>query len=299
MKVALNRCGIAITYDIPTKDQDKKIQFNEPREQGSLIGYQKRQIANAIEVMRADWKKIHGCRPLVFVLTTPGYLDIGERPNFLKKWIDTMRKNHGLTHYVWVKERTKKGFLHWHFVATVKRFDFVKASQLWSSYFGSNSKCSLRAGMYRGKKRVGLYIRSPRHAWYLSKYFGKGLGKDDLQIHGLHVLARTRSRTFGISEDLAKLSAPIILESDWKSDIIQKQIFTTKGWQLMDWPVNKRRVWADSDGVLIEDKELKKYDWRYTGFGNTYIGTTFKKSKKSVENQRKSVNLTIEGTSEK
>lgn len=263
--------------------------FSDPgRYQGSLIGYQKRQIADSLAVMVKQWKELHGTRPLVFCLTSPVPGRLADQPKFLKKFLDTMRKNYGMRYYTWVREYTKKGTTHFHFVALVKRFDFVQASLLWSGYFGSQAKNSVRVGIYKGNQRVGLYLKNDRMAWYMSKYFGKGFQDmlQELQGEGRKRLPRK----FGISDALGKISAPLSLESVHKVEYQDKRIFTVKGWQTYPWPVSRRRAWVDPEtGEEIQgiEQRLKSYSWKYAGKGSTFIGVNFKKSKKKPEKSRK------------
>lgn len=114
-----------------------------------------------------------------------------------------MKLNYDLGDYVWVREYTKKGFPHFHFIAlwhpaswffacsecgepmkegectgcycTLSRIN--QLSVYWSSLFGSDSKNSIRLGSFHPvTKRRTLYVSSVRQCRYLTKYIGKGLG---------------------------------------------------------------------------------------------------------------------------
>ena len=204
MQIKHHLSGVAIAFPerkSTTKDQNSQALPSRP--QGSLYSQQRRKIADATEYMRLYGKR----KPLIFVLTTPGFLDHANEPNFLKKFIDNMRKNYGMTHYVWVREMTKLGYPHFHFIACCKRFDAVKMSRLWSSYFGESAQNSIRLGTkpkWTGKRwHRDFYVKSNRMARYLSKYIGKGIAYAERS-------GKRALRAFAVPEDLAELSEPIM-----------------------------------------------------------------------------------------
>lgn len=183
----------------------------KPRVKGSSRGgRQRRQIADATEGMRLG---LLDKRPaMIFVLTTPGFLDHANEPLFIKKFIDTMRKNHGMKNYLWVREFTGNGYPHFHFIAQCDRFDVQKMSVLWSSYFGQSAKNSIRLGTkptWNGKRWIRkFFINSPRMAKYLSKYIGKGFGSSEAR--------NKRLRTFAISEELGSATVPVVYQDALK-----------------------------------------------------------------------------------
>lgn len=189
--------GDAIVYSSGSKK--KKDEDNEPllfaddkpstdgRPQGSLYNQQKRKIADACEWLRLHNNKNPERCALVFCLTTPGYTLEANEPKFISRWLDNMKANYGLGEYVWVRELTKKGYPHFHFVADWWRAPWWFASDInsrlsnvhcvsltWSAHFGSNAKESIRLGGYWYGKRL-YELKSKTQCRYLTKYLGKTL----------------------------------------------------------------------------------------------------------------------------
>lgn len=156
-------------------------------------------IADAIEFMRRAGRN----RPLIFVCTSPGFIERNHESRIISKFTDNLRTNYGLVDYVWVREFTGHGFPHFHFVADIPRFDPVKLSLYWSAFFDVEAKNSIRLGSApdrRGRRK--FYIDNPRMAWYMSKYIGKALGPDEKK-KGVTV------RTFAISRNARYWSQPV------------------------------------------------------------------------------------------
>ena len=110
---------MAIVYDSqePTEKSDVRIQMDveQGRPNGSLHSRQKRSIADACEWLRMTQKRDR--KALIFCLTSPGFTSIANTPKFISKFVDNMRTNYGMGDYVWVREMTKAGYPHFHFVA--------------------------------------------------------------------------------------------------------------------------------------------------------------------------------------
>ncbi len=171
----------------PAKGARGDKEFPPGRIQGSLYGQQKRLIADCVEGMRLYHERYE---PVIFCLTSPGYVDRANEPKFLDNFLKAFRRN-GLDNYVWVRESTVLGFPHFHFIAECpfkieKRNeayrkiicgrDVVDWSILWSSYFGSDSLNSIRLGADHKSGQIKYFVRNQKMSSYLCKYIGKGLG---------------------------------------------------------------------------------------------------------------------------
>lgn len=89
-----------------------------------------------------------------------------------------------------------------------------------------------------------------------------------------------KPRRFAISEDLAIWSSPTLFESkliETKTKV--KEVMTVEGYKPF-YNYLYSRVWVNEAGETIRDSDLKKYDWRWTGKFNTYIGKNYKTKKK-------------------
>jgi len=178
------------------------------RVQGSLYGYQKKRIANAVAWMTLNSRP--DCKPLIFVATSPGFVDRADEPGFISKLTKNLKNGYSCEHYVWVREYTQAGYPHFHFVANIpmpKRkvhvinqtaipFDPVKLSGYWSGLFGVDAKNSIRVGSKPNKfGRRKMYIENIRGAWYMSKYIGKSRSDEEKN-------ARALIRSFKISHSI-------------------------------------------------------------------------------------------------
>lgn len=279
-------------YDLP---KDENLPVIESRPNGSLYSRQKRQIADACEWLRINQTRKR--KALIFVLTSPGYTSLANQPKFISSFTDNMRKNYGLGDYVWVREHTKRGFPHFHFVAhwhpakwffdtdLSGRSEIEKISLYWSSLFDSDSLNSVRLGTYKGKKRTGFYLSDERHAWYLTKYLGKGIGdgsNDYLIEAGFPFQVNSRDgvklgpykkavRSFGISENLALFSHPEVYESQYLYTSSIASVQTIRGTEMAEIKRFDERVFIGQSGQMSEN-DLKDYQWQWTGHGETFIG---------------------------
>lgn len=288
---------MAIAYNNSRSDleRDQELPVLPSRPNGSLFSRQKRQIADACEWLRINQTRKR--KALIFVLTSPGFTSLANQPKFISSFTDNMRKNYGLGDYVWVREHTKKGYPHFHFVAhwhpakwffdtdLSGRTEIEKISLYWSSLFDSDSLNSVRLGTYKGKKRTGFYLTDERHAWYLTKYLGKSIGDGSndylieagfpFQVNGLEGVKlgayKKAVRSFGMSENLALFSHPQEFESQYLFSSSVASVQTTTGIQTAEINRFSERVFIGPSGQLSE-KDLKAYDWQWTGHGETFIG---------------------------
>lgn len=273
------------------------------RPNGSLYSRQKRSIADACEWLRLTQTKDK--KALIFVLTSPGYTSLANQPYFLSGWIDNMKKNYGLGDYVWVREMTKRGFPHFHFVAhwhPAKWFLDLRQdapgfyqyrnvsviSQYWSGLFGSDAKNSFRIGTYKGNKRTGYYLTTERHAWYLTKYLGKSI--NDKHSNYLCEAGypstnyKKAVRGFGMSENVALLSQPDLFESQNLFTSHQASVQTTRGLESVTIDKFDQRVFIGESGQLSE-RDLQTYNWKWTGHGETFLGFRKDRPKRSRSGQ--------------
>lgn len=286
-------CGVGIVYDQSKKEKDKEpLTKLESRPNGSLYSRQKRQIADACEWMRRHQTKDR--KAVIFCLTSPGFTSLANQPKFISSFFDNMKANYGLTDYVWVREMTKKGYPHFHCVAMWHPFKWFlderkdcehdgddksyrmisKLSRYWSSLFDSDANNSIRLGSYHPvTKKRQFYLTHERHAWYLTKYIGKSIGDGSIDYLCEAGFPQTKYkkavRTFGMSEQLSENSQPLLFESDYHTTERRSiQIFRS-GTHTVE---TKERVFTNAYGMEITEHELKEYDWRWTGHGETFIG---------------------------
>lgn len=299
---------MAVAYQPVEREQSEKAErpFSmeiTSRPNGSLYSRQKRQIADACEWLRLTQKPDK--RALVFVLTSPGFTSLANQPYFLSGWIDNMKKNYGLGDYVWVRELTKRGYPHFHFVAhwhPAKWFldlqqdapgheqyrNVSVISRYWSGLFGSDALNSFRIGTYKGKKRTGYYLTTEKHAWYLTKYLGKSINDKHssyLAEAGYPATSYKKAvRSFGMSENVALLSQPDLFESQNLFVSHQASVQTTRGVEQHEIKRFDERVFIGQSGQLSE-QDLQRYDWKWTGHGETFLG--FRKDSPTKGRNRK------------
>lgn len=258
MNIKAHLCGIAIAYEPRTLRTTENPDKKTGRPQGSLYGQQKRKIADACEWMRINAE----FKPRIFVLTSPGFTSHANESNVISKFTHNLTNGYGCKHFVWVREFTKKGYPHFHFVADVDQFDPIKMSLYWSGLFGSDAKNSIRLGTkpIPGKKRK-FWIDSNRMCWYLTKYIGKGIGKKETTPIG-----KRSFRTFHVTKQLAKLSEPLLYGEE-----INEILFT--GLHQRDWVLSN-----DQANYYYEQERAppalypKQFNWNWTGHGMTYTG---------------------------
>lgn len=275
MIIKSHLCGIAVAFDryegIENPEQSdlnklrRSLENGEKgnRPQGSLYSWQKRKIADACEYMRI--KPIH--KPIIFVATSPGFTDLASEKTLIKSFTHNLRNGYGCKNYVWVREFTGAGFPHFHFVADMADFNAVSLSLYWSGLFNSDAKNSIRLGSRPDKNgKRNYYLTGKRHAWYLTKYLSKSIGKEERGA-----LEGKRSfRTFAVSQELAKNSAPIEFKSQMVRVPGERMAFTVNG-QYVPLLEDVRR-WQNCTSFMTEEQVQQKWKWQYTGFANTHKG---------------------------
>jgi len=203
-------------------------------------------------------------KPIIFVATSPGFTNHANENKIISQFTHNIRNGYACANYVWVREFTKAGFPHFHFVADMPDFDCVSLSRYWSALFGSEAANSIRLGTKPKNGKRQYYLKGKRMSWYLTKYLGKSIGKPETTALNF----KKQFRTFAVSQELAKLSAPKIYESwDQLTEVYRP------GSRAVAKHV-KERSWIDADhGELIKDATLlKNWNWKYTGFANTFKG---------------------------
>jgi len=269
VKINVHLCGVASAFESwPSNNGRKKVDTetgevydDTGRPQGSLYSQQKKAIADACEYMRIRGK----FKPRIFVVTSPGKTSAADEKPIIKKFTHNLVNGYGCENYVWVREHTKKGFPHFHFVADMDKFDPVKMSLYWSGLFGVEAKNSIRLGTrpnQYGKRK--FWLEDNQMAWYMSKYIGKGLSADKK----LELFGRSRVRMFGMSQELSKIRPLVYVQSDYSGRFQHKK---TKAFVLQD---------SEFVESFYYERELtpervfnpKKFSWKWTGHGNTYTG---------------------------
>lgn len=257
--------GVAIAYRaLPRRLTKSPFPPQEGRPQGSLYNQQKRKIADACEYMRR-----HG-KALIFVVTSPGHVGTADEKKLISKFTANLRNGYKVRHYVWVREYTKKGFPHFHFVADAKFLPAKKLSIYWSSLFGVSATNCVRLGTAPapGKKRT-YFLKSERMARYLCKYLGKSIGEGE---------TTARVRRFHVSQELAKLSQPLIygeeiVESKWTK--LHSRVFVLSNVDAAEFY---------EQGRAPPEFQPRDWSWKWTGHGDTYIGIK-KKEVKTKKNK--------------
>lgn len=267
MIIKRHLCGLAIAYE-PRRISTVKSDKNTSRPQGSRFGQQKRKVADAVECMRITGKY----KPLIFVATSPGLTSIANEQKFVSDLTHNLRNGYGVKDYVWVRESTKKGHPHFHFVVDADFIDAKKLSLYWSGLFGSTAPNSIRLGTKPDKNgKRHYYIYNQKMSWYMCKYFGKDLGSEKTPMHDGLKLRKPRS--FHVSRDLAARSKPLIFgeEISLLFTGLHKRDFVLSNEQSEDYYER---------GEQPPKMNPYRYDWRWTGHGNTYIGVTKKRKQK-------------------
>lgn len=258
MIIKQHLCGLAIAYEPHRLSTTEKTPTGRP--QGSRYSQQKRKVADAIE-----WMRLYGDhKPLIFVATSPGFTSLANEQPLISKLTHNLRNGYGIKNYVWVREATKKGFPHFHFVVDSQFIDAKKLSAYWSSLFDSDANNSIRLGTKPDKNGKRLYyIHNSKMSFYMGKYFGKDVDKSDdkSQLE----FGKRRPRTFHITKDLAKNSLPKVFgeEITLLFNGLHQRNFTLSNDQCEDYYER---------GESPPSLNPYRYDWQWTGHGQTYIG---------------------------
>lgn len=300
MILKLHLSGVAVVYEPggTRKGVPSLLPKIESRPNGSLYNRQKRKIADATEWLRLHQKKDN--RAMIFCLTSPGYTNVANTPKFISRFVDNMKRNYNMRNYVWVRELTKVGYPHFHFIAHWNNpqwfFDcsdcglrmvdgectgcYCKLSRVnklslyWSGLFGSDSLNSIRLASYHPKtKRRTYYVTHSKQCHYLTKYIGKNIGEEFYQMDGesnciIQPNFKTRARAFGMSEDVAMFSEPSLFDSQYFRTA-ERTVMRADG-SYVTIPTMEQTFISESG--QIDRDVLKAYRWKWTGHGQTFIG---------------------------
>lgn len=262
-------CGIAVAYeDYGKREFDlndrhhNTFSDNQGRPQGSLYSQQKRKIADACEFMRLN--AMH--KPIIFVATSPGFLDHANEKQLISKLTHNLRNGYKCNNYVWVREFTQRGYPHFHFVADMPRFNAVDLSMYWSNLFGESASNSIRLGTAPNKNgKRNYYLTTKQMSWYLTKYLGKAIGNEEKGA----IKGKRSFRTFAVSQELSKASEPVIYQSKMVRRATDRKAFTMRGYE----PVfEDDRLWISDKNELTDAQVNNGWTWRHTGFNETYKG---------------------------
>jgi hypothetical protein len=273
MVIKKHLCGIRVAYQEGggLVKPEHCLGLSTGRPQGSLYSFQKKRIADAVAYLQQISRE--DCRPLIFVATSPGFIDRANEPRFVSKLVHNLRNGYGMEHYVWVREFTGQGFPHFHFVANIplpkkvytiagqrSPFDPVKLSLYWSGLFGSDAKNSIRVGSKPNKygKRMIYLSNNRRKAWYLSKYIGKSRSSDEVRT-------KAKLKAFHMDEKTSAAIEPELFTA--------KYVTETKA--ISTWNANARkfedqyfdvatgeRVFENQKGELFTAENV---NWKYVG----------------------------------
>jgi len=271
MNISVHLCGTVVAYE-PGGGQTKKrlVTVDETRPQGSLINQQKRSIANAVEWMRLYSRH----KPLIFVATSPGFTSLADEKPLIQKFTHNLRNGYGLKDYVWVREHTKMGYPHFHFVASIPFIKDVRGLSLyWSGLFDSDSTSSVRLGSKPrpGCKRL-FYIQSQKHAYYLSKYIGKDIDHIDrnwLNEDGHFNLLKKNYRSFQISQQVALMSQPITYTSNFHFSESTNFVLNAQGLQVAEPVRCIGRTFEDDAGRIFHPNSMK---WKQHPIHKVWFG---------------------------
>lgn len=254
MIIKSHLCGVAVAYEPFTHRTSTRVPTGRP--QGSRYNQQKRKIADAVEWMRL----YSGKKALIFVATSPGFTTAADELGLISKLVHNLKNGYGIDHYVWVRELTKKGFPHFHFVVAANHLPAVQLSRYWSGLFGVIADNSIRFGTkpVPGKRRV-FHVINAKMSWYLCKYLGKSI--DGERVKGM----KRKVKSFHVSNRLAVLSAPTVYG---------EEVYESKFTHLH----SRKFVIENSEEFLNEGRAPPEFNprskqWFWTGHGQTYLGT--------------------------
>lgn len=310
MIVAEHLCGIAIAYpggkkvslkngnqgddDVPPPVIPAGGVFSD-RPQGSLINYQKRQIANAVHwIANFPFHKRDkfGLGPMVFVCTTSPNWGCGIFEPKISKFVHTLRNGYGAKNFVWVREFTESGCPHYHFVIDIPAIKSpVGLSRYWSGLFGAVSVNAVRLGSKpdkRGKRTFRITKgKAARMAGYISEYLKKQMaggpeyeaavrlyrsmgGGGDLLKSSLTI----PGRKFAISNEAARFSAPVIYRPEYEYVTTGEMVMNAAG-QMVERPAAARYQLVNQVG---ETFNKSNYTWKQVKDYPVYFGKKILKS---------------------
>lgn len=273
--------GICVAYPEDCGSSSGKLIHGlaEGREQGSHYNQQKRRIADAVTHLQQSARD--DCKPLIFVATSPGYVDHSNEPRFISKFVDYLKKVYSMERYVWVREFTKLGFPHFHFVANIPingksvtlqnkgkpitvPFDPIHVSEIWSHYYGRVTRNAIRLGSKPNKHGVRMFYLNDnrRKAWYLAKYIGKSRGTCE---------TKKRLKSFHMDEKTSAAIEPNLFRSKYVTDCKVVSTWNAHSKKMedivYDVPTGER-IFEDENGNLFSPHGI---DWRSVGH-DVYVG---------------------------
>lgn len=275
MVITKHLCGVAIAFQ-PNGGAKRLTQRldGEGRIQGSLINYQKRQVADAVEYIRKNSKH----KAMIFVCTTsPNWGHEIFNPK-ISTFTNNLRMTYGCRHYVWVREFNQIGSPHYHFVADIP---FIKSpvglSLYWSGLFGYHSTNSVRLGSkpdHNGNRKY--YVSSKKMAFYLSKYLGKGLDKMEGKIFKNSWLsAGIPGRGFAISEEAGMMSKPIRFEQQFSFHQPDDMVMNARGQMVQRPAIVTGRTFENELGEYFNPHQ---YTWKQSKMHQVFFGREKSKS---------------------
>ena len=277
LNISVHLCGSAYAYEGGGGNFSRDLPPVPGRPQGSLINQQKRAIANAIE-----WIRLQGHpKPLIFVCTSPGKTNASNENGAIKKFTANLRNGYNCRHYVWVRELTKMGFPHFHFVAALpRRVDFVTVSRYWSGLFDRDDVNSVRFGTNPEKGRREYYVKNQSMAWYLSKYLGKGLGKQTSHLVEAGFPASSYKKTvrsFQISQEVRMMSLPIVYTANYSFHQPDEMVLSASGHMVQKPALCVGRSYQDDSGQYFNPHA---YEWKQHPLHKVFFGI-----KKTIKHQ--------------
>jgi hypothetical protein len=197
------------------------------------------------------------------------------------------KPSNGLLDYVWVREATKKGYPHFHFVADwpqPSNEEKVQLSLLWSSYFGVEAKNAIRFGTDPKRPPRKFYIDSPQMAFYMSKYIGKTKKAADgtltFKIRCMSPLEQKQERrpkVFFVSRKLSAKIQPAVYES--------QNVMLYSGKHVRQFT----REIINPEGVpVLEYADDRAWSWKQCGIHSVWTG--LKKRRKQAKKQKTTEN---------
>ena len=279
MFIKKHLCGIHVKYPEGCGNQTGEYKHGQStgRDQGSHYSQQKKRIADGVAYLQSIARP--ECKPLIFVATSPGFVDRANEPRFISKLVHNLKNGYGMENYLWVREFTGAGFPHFHFVANIPLpkkpfvvqgtplpFNPVRLSQTWSGYFGSDAKNSIRVGSKPNKygKRMLYLSANRRKAWYLAKYIGKSRSADEIRTGA-------KLKSFHMDEKTSAAIEPQLFQSKYLTEMkvtaiwnAQRRCFED---DVREIPTGER-IFEDANGNLFTPHNI---NWRSVGH-DVFVG---------------------------
>lgn len=174
--------------------------------------------------------KIKEYKLIFLTITFPFDATEREAAELFVSLLDNMKKTYKLKYYVWTKELTKAGRLHYHLLCDIPFFDIRRCQKTWNTIIKNMyphiicTNNSLRLPDRNKWRRV--VVDSAKVARYISKYITKPNSKNPLLFH---------RRAYQISKNLFPLYyyVPTIDVVDWLREGRLKKGFVNKYSQIL------------------------------------------------------------------